>query len=60
MPEIPTTCEFQISTDEIILSTKTNGDKIICRRMHLGEAAAAALAYMINTDGDLTVRIRKS
>ena len=60
MPTIPTVCEFETSADQVKLLTRTNGDKVVLQHMHLGEDAAAALAYMINTEGNLQVRIRKA
>ena len=58
MPTIPTNCEFEISADQILLTTRTNGDKVECKHMHLGEEAAGALAYMINSATTLKVEIK--
>jgi len=45
---IPDKCTFEVGTDQIRLSTQTNGDTIYIKGVHLGEENAAALAYLIN------------
>ena len=61
MPNIPNKCEFQAGADQIRLTTQTNGDKIHIHGIHLGEEAAATLAYLINkTNNHLTVEIKEA
>ena len=61
MPEIPETCEFTAGADAVRLTTKTNGDVIHIKNVHLGEDAAAALAYLINkTDNHLKIEIKEA
>ena len=61
MPNIPDKCEFLVGADQIRLTTQTNGDQIHIKGIHLGEGAAAALAYLINkTNNHLKVEIKES
>jgi len=60
MPEIPDKCEFQTIADQIRLSTRTNGDQIQIKGIHLGKDAAAALAYLINSSQNhLSIEIKE-
>lgn len=60
MAEIPDTCEFQAGADQVRLTTQTNGDTIFIKGVHLGEDAAAALAYLINkTSNHLSIEIKE-
>lgn len=58
MPQIPETCEFEVSADQIELNTKTNGEKICIEGVHMGQNAAATLAWLINTDNHLTIEVK--
>ena len=58
MPQIPNSCEFEIEPGHIRLETEVNGDVVEIKGMHLGREAAAALAYLVNTDVNLTIEIR--
>ena len=58
MPEIPDTCEFEVKHDQIELKTATNGDVIKIRKVNLTQDQAAALAYLINHDNHLKVKIK--
>ncbi len=55
---IPETCEFDVEHDQVELKTATNGDFIEIRGINLGKEAAAALAYLINTDNHLTIEVK--
>ncbi len=58
MPTIPETCEFNVEHDQIELKTATNGDFIEIRGISLGKNAAAALAWLVNTDIPLSMKIK--
>jgi len=61
MPEIPESCEFTAGADQVRLTTQTNGDVILIKGIHLGEEAAAALAYLINkTSNHLKIEIKEA
>ena len=56
--------EFDVSPDTIVLTTRTNGDHIEIGPhnmppVHLGQAAAANLASLVNSGDVLTVIIKK-
>ena len=57
MPQIPDTCEFAVDATGVDLETCTNGDTIVIKTL-LGRDAAAALAYLVNTDNHLAVEIK--
>lgn len=50
--------EFTVTTDQIELRTKTNGDRVDMRGMHLGPEAAANLARLVNLEVDLHIEIK--
>jgi len=52
-------CEFDVPLDNMILQTRTNGDRIEIRGIHLGEAEAANLAQLVNSSAVLHVVIKK-
>ncbi len=58
MPQIPETCEFNVEADQIEFKTITNGEDICISGIHMTQNAAAALAWLINTDNHLTVEIK--
>lgn len=58
MPQIPNTCEFDVGHDQIELKTRANGDFIEIRGINLSRDAAAALAYLVNTDNHLTIEVK--
>ncbi|KKM82910.1 hypothetical protein LCGC14_1314670 [marine sediment metagenome] len=58
MPEIEDECIFIVQADQTTLSTKTNGDSIQIAGLHLNRQQAAALAYIINSPGDLKINIK--
>ena len=60
MPEIPDKCEFETGSDQVRLTTQTNGDSILIKGIHLGEDNSAALAYLINkTTNHLKIEIKE-
>lgn len=50
--------EFDTGVDTIAFTTKTNGDRVDIRGVHLGTEAAANLATLINGGQVLTVVIK--
>jgi len=53
-------CEFEIpGQDKLRFRTRTNGDEIVIKGVHLGEEAAASLAYLTNLNVTLTVEIKQ-
>lgn len=50
MPEIPETCEFEVIPEQIVLTTRSNGDHIELKDLNLSQGAVATLAWMINID----------
>jgi hypothetical protein len=57
MPTI--TCEFTTTTDNIVLTTKTNGDRITITGIHLTTENAGNLAKLVNGTADLKVEIKE-
>ena len=57
---IPEACEFDIPLkDQIRFKTRTNGDEIVIKGVHLGEEMAASLAYLINKKVPLHIEIKE-
>ncbi len=55
---MPDNAEFTVTADQIELRTKTNGDEVRMRGMHLGPEAAANLARLVNLGVDLHIEIK--
>ncbi len=51
--------QFDIPKDCIIFTTKTNGDYITIKNVHLGQESATNLANLINSGETLTATIKK-
>ncbi len=49
--ELEEECTFETTADMVQLTTKTNGDKIIVQNLHLTQAEATSLAWLVNADG---------
>jgi len=55
-----TKAEFDVPKDCMVFITRTNGDQIVIKRVHLGPENAANLANLINTpDGVLRVTVKR-
>jgi hypothetical protein len=59
MAEIKDVCEFVAKQDSITFTTKTNGDSVYCKGLHISAEDGAALAYMIQNGNDLRVEIKE-
>lgn len=57
MLEIDDKCEFTTTADQVELRTKTNGDLVIIRGVHLTPEQAASLAYLVNKGAASTLKI---
>jgi hypothetical protein len=58
--EIPDICEFDVPLqDQLRFETRTNGDEIMIKGVHLGEQMAATLAYLVNLKVPLHVEIKE-
>lgn len=56
--EIPENCEFDIEgTDNVIVKTQTNGDRVILKP-HLTKEQAASLSWLANSGVTLNVEIK--
>jgi len=58
MAQIPETCEFDVKPDQLELRTRTNGDTIKISGLNLSKEQAAAVAWLVNFDNDLTIEIK--
>lgn len=52
------TSEFNVNVDCMDFTTRTNGDKILIKNVHLGAEAAKNLADLINSVDVLKVEIK--
>jgi hypothetical protein len=59
MPTIPSQCEIIVPPDSVRFTTRTNGDTVTIKGVDLDNENAAALAWLINQQGNLQVRIRE-
>lgn len=59
MPQIPEICEFNIKAGESRVELEINGDLVEFKGMRLSPEKAASLAWLVNTDIELIVRIEK-
>ncbi len=50
--------EFSVTADQLEFRTKTNGDEVRMRGMHMGPEAAANLARLVNLDMELQIEIK--
>ena len=58
---IPDKCEFQISnSDQVQLTTKTNGDRITISGVQFTPEQAASLSYLINNQKSLSIEIKEA
>lgn len=58
MPEIPETCEFNVEAGQSRVDLEINGDLVEFKGMHLSPVVAATLAWLVNTDIELTIEIK--
>lgn len=58
MPSEPKKCEFDLPSDKISFTTRTNGDHIRIDKVNLGAEASSNLAWLISVDGILKVEIK--
>ncbi len=57
MAEVSEICEFETTTDQIEFRTRTNGDEIRIRGIHLTQEQATSLAWLINADENAVLKI---
>jgi len=60
MAEVNDNVEFTVGEDGIQFNTKTNGDTIRMTGLHLTDANAGGLAYLINKGVTLKVEIKEN
>jgi hypothetical protein len=58
MPTIGNACEFVDSSSKMYLQTNLNGDTLTIAGVHLSQENAAILAWLLNSDQDLQVKIK--
>ena len=62
MPQEDKKSVFDVGPDKMAFYTRSNGDQIVMKGMHLGQEAASALAFMINSpelvDLEVTIKIK--
>ena len=52
MPQISDEIKFDVGADDIEFHTKTNGDLVLIRNLHLTTEQAASLAWLVNQGND--------
>ncbi len=60
MPEIDEEVTFDIGPDQAELTTKTNGDLLLIRGIHLTAEQAATLAWLVNHGTETVLEITVS
>lgn len=60
MATIQDKCMFKVKPDQIIFTTRTNGDRVSCKGMHINKDNAAALSYFIQAGKNLKVVIKEA
>lgn len=50
-------CEFLVDTENVILETQVNGDRITIHKIHLDREAASSLAWILQ-DGGTQLKIK--
>lgn len=62
MPEVEDECTFETTADQVQFSTKTNGDRIQIKGVHLTQDQATSLAWLINSKDhiklEFTVKVK--
>jgi len=58
MAEVDEICVFETKADQIKFHTQTNGDSIYIKGVHLTQAQATSLAWLVNADGNAILKIR--
>ena len=56
--EIENEAKFDIDEDCIEFTTRTNGDSMRIRGIHMSKESAGALAYMVNSGKALEIEIK--
>jgi len=52
MPEVEDECTFYTNADAIEFKTRTNGDTLFIHTLHLTQAQATSLAWLVNADNN--------
>ena len=60
MPEVDEECTFTTGADQVRLTTQTNGDTILIQGLHLAQAEATSLAWLVNADDAGTLKFEVS
>ena len=58
MPEIESECVFEVNSDDIKFTTKTNGDIVIIRNLDFSKEQAASFAWLVNHPGTLRFEVK--
>lgn len=60
MAEIEEEITFHTKSDQVKLTTTTNGDQITIKGFHLSQGQAASMAWLINADegGELEFQVK--
>ena len=58
MPEVDNECTFEVGVDQMEFHTKTNGDQLFIRGLHLTASQAASLAWLVNSGSDATLEVQ--
>ena len=56
------TCEFITTVDNVVFSTRTNGDKVVLLNLVLSKEQAVALTELVNSESgtELSVKIEET
>jgi len=57
MPEINDETVFNVGPDQAEFTTRTNGDMLLIRGIHLTAEQAASLAWLVNHDTETVLEI---
>ena len=52
-------CTFTVKPDQLAFYAKINGDRIVCKGMHVDKENSSDLAYMIQDGKNLKVTIKE-
>lgn len=58
MAEINEICVFEVGVDQVLLSTRTNGDSLRVTGLRLTQEQATSLAWLINSGEETRLKIR--
>ena len=55
MAEVNEECTFETRVDQVLLTTKTNGDRVELQNLDLSQDQATSLTWLVNADENVTL-----